>query len=248
MPDLHIPRGQTATLDKVEGELRVGNNATIQAVNGKTVVVTQGAIFEGSAEVKGDFECDSLECHSGRLEVKGSLTVHKRLDVGHSIEATGTIKAQDIDVGGKISADTLYCSRIRVGGRADIQNTFEASSVDVGGKVNALGIVKLGDLHVGGEAEVGGGSISGSIRVGGKFSSRCPLEFGELLVYGRGFLPAGCKGHRVSTYGKLEIDGNITCDFIEVGGAIEVKGDCHAQRVEVGGKLEVEGFPVFRKG
>ena len=88
---------------------------------------------------------------------------------------------------------------------------------------------------------MGGGSITGNIRVGGKFSSKTPLEFGELLVYGKGSLPAGCKGRKVSTFGKLEVDGNITCDVIEAGGVIEVSGDCHAQKVEVGGKLEVEG-------
>ncbi len=241
MSDLRIPSGQIATLDKVEGELKVGHDARIQAENGKTIVVTKGVFFESSAKISGDLECDSLECHRGRLEVNGNLTVHKRLDVGHSIEVQGIINAQDIDVGGKIFAGAIICNRIRVGGRADIQNAFEASSVDVGGKVNASGMVKLGDLRVGGEAEFGGGSISGNITVGGKFSSKQQLEFGELLVYGKGFLPANCKGHRVSTYGKLEVDGNLTCDFIEAGGSIEIQGDCHAQRVEIGGKLEVSG-------
>ena len=91
--------------------------------------------------------------------------------------------------------------------------------------------VKIGDLNVGGEAEVGGGSITGNIRVGGKFISKTPLEFGELLVYGKGSLPAGCKGRRISTFGKLDVDGNITCDYIEAGGVIEIHGDCHAQNV-----------------
>ena len=165
----------------------------------------------------------------GKLEVNGNLTVHKQLNVSHSVQVKGSINAEDIDVGGKIQADAIKCSRIRVGGRAEIQNMFEASSVDVGGKVVAPGAVKIGDLNVGGEVEVGGGSITGNIRVGGKFSSKTPLEFGELLVYGKGLLPAGCKGRKVSTFGKLEVDGNITCDYIEVGGVIEIRGDCHAE-------------------
>ena len=61
MPDLHIPRGQTATLDKVEGELRVGNHATIQAINGKNVLVTGGVYLEGKAYVNGSLECDSIQ-------------------------------------------------------------------------------------------------------------------------------------------------------------------------------------------
>lgn len=167
--------------------------------------------------------------------------MRKQLSVSHSVYAKSLIKAEDIDVGGKIQADSIYCTRIRVGGRADIQNAFEASSVDVGGKVLALGPVKLGDLHVGSEAEVGGGTITGNIRVGGKFNSKSKLDFGELLVYGRGFLPAGCKGRRVSTFGKLYVDGDIICNYIEVGGFIEINGDCHAEHVETGGKLEVAG-------
>ena len=58
------------------------------------------------------------------------------------MKVTGSINAEDIDVGGKIQADAIKCGRIRVGGRADIQNVFEAISVDVGGKVFALGTVK----------------------------------------------------------------------------------------------------------
>jgi cytoskeletal protein CcmA (bactofilin family) len=144
-------------------------------------------------------------------------------------------------VGGKVQADAIKCGNIRVGGLADIQNTFEASSVNVGGKVAALGKVKIGDLSVGGEIEVGGGSITGNIRVGGKFISKGQLEFGELLVYGKGFLPDGCKGRKVSTFGKLEVEGNLTCDHVEVGGIIEIRGDCHAEHIDVGGKFEVTG-------
>ncbi|MGA3290324.1 MAG: hypothetical protein ABSD42_08815 [Candidatus Bathyarchaeia archaeon] len=245
MSDIHVRRGETAVLDRVEGELTVGPNARIEASNGKSVVVTGGAHFEGvhfegSAEVNCDLECTSLECHRGQLEVNGNLTVHKRLRVGHSVQVKGLITAEDIDVGGIIKAGAISCCRIRVGGRADIKSTFEASSVEVGGKISA-GVVKLGDLNVGGEAEVGGGSITGHIRVGGKFISKASLEFGELLVYGKGFLPANCKGHRLSTFGKICVDGNLICDYIQVGGTVEVLGDCHAERIEVGGKFAVSG-------
>ena len=265
MSDLHIPRGQTVTLDKVEGDLKVGNNATIQASNGKNVVVSGGVYLEGKAYVNCDLECDSIESgiflskhaeissggqrarldltgrYVGKLEVNGNLMVNKQLNVSHSVTVKGSIDAGDIDVGGRIQADTIKCNRIRVGGRADIQHMFEAQSVEVGGKVVAQGTVKIGDLNVGGEVDVGGGSITGNIRVGGRFSSKTPLEFGELLVYGKGSLPAGCKGRKVSTFGKLEVAGDLTCDVIEAGGVIEVSGNCHAQKVEVGGKLEVEG-------
>ena len=61
MSDLRIPRGQTVTFDTVDGELKVGNNATIQASNGKKVTVTKGVYLEGKAYVNCDLECDSIE-------------------------------------------------------------------------------------------------------------------------------------------------------------------------------------------
>jgi len=264
MSDIHIRRGETATLDRVEGELQIGNNAKIEASNGKNVVVTKGVYLEGKAYVNCDLECDSLESKTllskkitfkvlsnkqrlevtgrsvGRLEMNGNLYVHKQLNVSHTVQVKGSIKAEDIDVGGKLEADAVNCSRIRVGGCADIKNTFEASTVEIGGKIVA-GVVKLGILSVGGEAEVDGGSVTGNIHVRGKFVSKSPLEFGELLVYGRGSLPANCKGHRLSTFGKIDIYGNITCDYIQVSGSVEVRGDCHAEKIEVGGKFEVSG-------
>lgn len=262
MSDFHVRRGETATLNRVEGELRIGNHARIEASNGKNVVVTDGVYLEGRAYVNCDFECDSLESktflskeisllsnkarldltgrYSGRLEVNGNLVVHKKLSVSHSVQVKGLIKAEEIDVGGRIQANAITCSRIRVGGRADIRGAFESSSTEVGGKISA-GPVKLTDLNVGGEADVEGGSITGRIRVGGKFISKAPLQFGELLVYGRGFLPADCRGRRLSTFGKISIDGDISCDFIQVSGVVEVLGNCRAERVEVGGKFEVSG-------
>jgi len=264
MTDLHVGRGQTVKLGVVDGDLRVGNNATIEASNDKNVIVTGGVYLEGKAYVNCDLECDSLESKiflskettfkvlsskqrielTGRsvgwLEMNGNLIAHKQLNVSHTVQVKGSIKAEDIDVGGRIQANAVTCNRIRIGGRADVKNTFEASSAEIGGKIVA-GVVKIGDLNVGGEAEVNGGAITGNICVRGKFIGKSSLEFGELLVYGRGSLPANCKGHRLSTFGKIDIAGNITCDYIQVSGLVEVRGDCHTERVEVGGKFDVSG-------
>ena len=61
MSDLRIRRGQTVTLDTVDGELKIGNNATIQAADGKTINVTKGVYLEGKAYVNGNLECDSVQ-------------------------------------------------------------------------------------------------------------------------------------------------------------------------------------------
>src|SRR5579859_7159884 len=109
MPDVRVDRGSTAKLDRVDGKLEVASNARITAAKGGLVTVTGGAHFEGNAEIDCDFECDSLKVDRGRLTVSGSLTVHKGLDVAHTVQAGGTIRAGDIDVGGKMFARSISC-------------------------------------------------------------------------------------------------------------------------------------------
>ncbi len=243
MTDYHVPRGATVKLDRIEGELKVGHKARIEANSGNLVTVTEGAYFEGAAEVACDFECDSLQVSSGGvLRVYGNLTVNKLLDVNHSIEVAGTLRAGEIDVGGKIEAKNLSCTRMRVGGKIEVQQQLEVlESLNVGGRVDAPGTVIIRDFDVGGMADVGGGKISGKIRVGGKFESRSKLEFGDLQVYGRTSLGARSSGTRISTYGKLAISGDFECDEMEVYGKTEIYGNCSSKRIKVNGLLEVHG-------
>ncbi|MFI5450499.1 MAG: hypothetical protein ACHQ03_12125, partial [Candidatus Bathyarchaeia archaeon] len=204
MSDFTVPRKSTVKLGRVEGDLKVGHNATIEASDQNLVIVSGGVYFEGAATVNCDLECDSLKIgHGGILKINGNLIVRNLLDVEHSVEATGVISAGDIDVGGKIFANSINCKKMRVGGMVEVVESLGAETLDVGGKVEVLGTVKLGDLVVGGAAEIGGGSISGNIRIGGKFEAHSPLEFGDLQVYGHTELPAGCKGRKVSTYGRF---------------------------------------------
>jgi cytoskeletal protein CcmA (bactofilin family) len=88
---------------------------------------------------------------------------------------------------------------------------------------------------------VGGGSIKGHTRVGGVFASTAPLEFGELQVYGKCTLPSDCNGKKISTYGRLSVEGRITCEQVDVGGVAEVRGDLSAGKVLVNGKLGCSG-------
>ena len=242
MPDMRVEKGSTVSLEKVEGELRVASGARITAAKSGLVTVTGGAYFEGNADVDCDFECDSLTVDRGRLNVTGNLTVHKGLDVAHTVNATGMISAHDIDIGGKMLAKSVACGgAVRVGGVVDVKETLEAMSVEVGGKVDVSGAVKLKDLSVGGKADVGGGVIDGHTHVGGVFASTGPLEFGELQVYGKCILPAGSKGKKLSTFGKLSVEGNLACEKVDVSGVTTVRGDLSSSEVLVNGKLEVSG-------
>src|SRR5438309_12089197 len=99
--DVKVERGRTARLERVDGELRVASNAKIVAANGKAVVVSGGAYFEGSAEIACDFDCESLKVDRGKLKVSGDLTVRESADVAHTVEVDGAIRAKGIDVGGR---------------------------------------------------------------------------------------------------------------------------------------------------
>jgi cytoskeletal protein CcmA (bactofilin family) len=242
MSDYHVPRGATVKLGRVEGELKVGHRARIEANGGNLVSVSEGAYFEGAAEVVGDFECDSLRVSSGGiLRVQGNLTVHKLLDVNHSIEVSGTIRAGEIDVGGTIESRSLSCLRMRVGGKVEVDEKLEVESLTVGGKVEVPGSVAIRDFDVGGQAELGSGIISGKIHVGGKFEAKSKLDFGDMQVYGHTTLGAGSRGSRISTNGKFSVSGDFECDEMEILGKTEIRGNCKSKKIKVNGVLEVSG-------
>lgn len=242
LSDNSVPRGTTARLDRIEGDLKVGRGARIEASSGNLVSVSGAAYFDGAAVVACDFECDTLRVASGgALEIEGNLTVRKLLDVNHSVKSSGTIRAQDIDVGGRIEANSISCTRMRVGGKIEVDNLLEVETLTVGGRVEAMGVVAIKDFDVGGQAEIGGGKISGQIRVGGRFESKSKLEFGDMQVLGRTRLAAQSKGTRIATHGQLMASGDLECDEVSIFGKSEIEGNLKSRKIKVDGMLEVHG-------
>jgi len=242
MTDVNVPHNASIALGRVEGKLDVGTKAKLQASDGKRIVVVGQARFQGNATVECDLECESLVVErSGKLVVLGNLTAHAGVDVCNSIEVRGEMKAEGIDVGGRVNAKSISCKKMRVGGTAKVSDSLQAESVEVGGKVEVLGRLDVKDLQVGGKAEIAGGTATGTVNVGGKFDSSSALEFGELQIYGVGSLAAGSKGRKISALGKLRSSGDLQCDEIEIAGVADILGDCRANRVEVKGKLDVTG-------
>jgi cytoskeletal protein CcmA (bactofilin family) len=247
MPDFHVERGQAAVLDRVDGELTVGNHVRIRAANGQNVVVCGSAHFDGSAEIDCGFECDSLRAKGrgygfgAQVTVKGNLLVHKAADVDGSLKVREDLKAEEVDVGGHLDSKNVFSGNIRVGGHMHAKGIVEAKNVDVGGHFTASDRVKLGNLRVGGHAKIGGGVIAGEIQTRGHLEVKSKLEFGDLTSFGHVRLPANSKGERIVVFGKAEFLGNAFCKTTQVRGTAKVIGDYAAENVEVYGKLEVTG-------
>ncbi len=240
--DVSVARGVTVRLGRVDGRLDVAHGGSIRAAEGNLVVVSGDARFRGSANVDCDFECDRLTVErAGKLVVSGDLTVHDKLDVSNAVSVGGVMRADVIDVGGKLNARSVSCKRMRVGGIAEVSESLEAGLVEVGGKIESNGSLNVEELRVGGRAEIGGGTIKGIVNVGGRFGSSARLDFGELQVYGSCSLAAGSKGKKLDASGKFEAKGDLECEVMEISGVASISGNLGATRVEVRGKLEVSG-------
>ena len=254
MPDFQVQPGETVLLDRVEGELTVGKRARIKARNGKIVVVTGGAYFDGSAKIYCSFECESMRARGrgygfgANIVVSGDLTVHGGIDVDASLKVDETLNADDVDVGGHLKCKSVVSRDVRVGGHMVTSGSLEAKSVAVGGHLAVPGSVKLSNLHVGGHAKVGGGVISGDIRIRGHFTVGSKLEFGDLKTFGHVRLPPKSKGEKLLAFGGTEFLGDAFCRITQVKGTVKVAGDYAAESIEIDGKLEVMGSLNVAKG
>jgi len=247
MTDFTVKSGTTARLGKVDGELRVGRNARIEAESGRKVVVAGGAHFEGPVTIDCDFECASMRVEGrgfgpgGDVVVKGSLQVRGDLEIDAATEVQGDISAGKVDIGGHLKSGSISSKGVRVGGHMEVRGELRAEDVDVGGHLTVEKQVEIANLRVGGHAEVAGGTIKGEIRVRGHFKTAGKLNYGTIQVFGQLRLPSGCRGERLVALGKVECDGDTYAKTFEVNGAASIRGNCSAETLRTKGKLDVDG-------
>ena len=68
MQDREVRRDSTERLGQVDGNLRIGKRARIEAADGNLVVVSKGVYLEGGATLDCNLECESLQVeHGGTL-------------------------------------------------------------------------------------------------------------------------------------------------------------------------------------
>jgi len=249
MSNTSVKRGSTVRLGRVEGELKVGNNAKIETSSsdeGRLVVVSQGAYFEGSAEVNCSFECETLKVgYRGRqpLRVGGDLKVHKKLEIGESIEVLGTIEAEEIEVMGKIRARSikceifntlgntsvvgnLDCDVMEIGKVTKIQGNCVAKTVGVNGQLLLRGTLESAEyVVIYGSADVSQVIKSRSLKIGGKFRALRAEIDGEIDLAGEAQTAQGLLGNTVIIATGSKCRGPIVGDRVEVGKSGAVLAD-----------------------
>jgi len=246
MSDIIIKEGETIRLGTVDGNLRVGKNARIEAESGRKIVVAGIAQFEGRVTIDCDFECQEMRLEGrgwgpgGDVAVNGDLEVHESADLNASVRVAGGIVAGDLDIGGHLKSGPVKSRRVRVGGHLETEGTLASGDVDVGGHMTVRDGVALSNLRVGGHAKIGGGTISGETRVRGHLTTVKPLTFGSMQVYGHVILPAGSSGARLVALGKVVFEGDANCSELDVIGDAKINGGCNSEDVEVKGGMEVK--------
>ncbi len=247
MSDYTVRAGTIAKLGRIDGELKVGRNARIEAESGRKVEVTEGAYFEGPVTIDCDFECKFLRVEGrgfgpgGDVLVHGDLTVHESADMNAAVKVDGKITTGALDVGGHLASGSVTTKRFRVGGHVTISGGLIAEDVDVGGHMKVSDQVEIDNLRVGGHAEVGGGTIKGEIKVHGQFTTTKKLDYGQVNVYGNIKLPAGSNGQRLTASGRVEFEGDQSCESLEINGSGRVAGAYRGENVKVNGRFEVSG-------
>ena len=241
MSNTSVKGGSTVRLGRVEGELKVGNNANIESSSRdeeKLVVVSQGAYFEGSAKVNCSFECETLKVgYRGRhpLRIGGNLIVHKRLEIGESIEVLGTIEAEEIDVMGKIRAKSIKCDRFNALGNASVMGNLDcdvmeiskatkiqgncvAKTVGISGQLRLQGTLEcVESVVIYGSADVSQVIKARSLKIGGKFRA-LRAEIGEEIdLTGEAETVQGLLGNTVILATGSKCRGPIVGDRVEVG-------------------------------
>lgn len=238
MSNTSVKMGSTAWLGRVEGELKVGNNAKIETSDGKLVVVSKAAYFEGSAEVNCSLECETLKVgYRGRqpLRIDGNLTVHKKLEIRESIEVSGTIQAEEIDVVGKIRAQSIKCDRFNALGNASVMGNLDCDDMEISKVTNVQGNCVAKTVGVNGQLRLQGtlesteslviyGSTdvsqvvkSPSLKIGGKFRALRAEIGGEIDLAGEAETTQGLLCNTVIIATGSKCTGPIVGDRVEVG-------------------------------
>src|SRR5712691_10037136 len=157
MGDVSVARGATSKLGKVDGDLRVGQEARIEPKD-KVIQVTGRVSCDGDAEFHGDLSCSEFSARHGKIRIevdlhaKGEVKVEdEQLAIDRSLKATTVSVDKALRIGGNARADDFD-----VGGVLEVKGTISGKKVDVGGSFKVQGTAEVEDIYVGGTVDIAG--------------------------------------------------------------------------------------------
>ncbi|HEX9197236.1 MAG TPA: hypothetical protein VF906_05520, partial [Candidatus Bathyarchaeia archaeon] len=126
MGDVSVPKGATAKLGRVEGDLRVGQGARADS-DGAVIEVSGRVICEGEAEFQGSLSCSEFSAR-GAWGFGGKIKIHGDL------KASGEVRVEN--------------------GQLSIDGSLDAASVNIDKALWVGGNARADDFDVGGVLEV----------------------------------------------------------------------------------------------
>jgi len=228
--DIVVSSSSTQTLGIVEGDLVIGEEATVK-----------GEGMPPRINVTGTVRCRgncTLDCSlsAENMVGKGDITVNGDLEVGGyvSIRTWGFGKSS-LNVLGSMSA-----KKVEVEAHLSVGKDFETEHVDVGGRILVKGKTKAQNIDVGGSFTGIGDVEAKLIDVGGSVTIESQANVEKLDVGGRAVVKGGRVG-RVDVGGSFESKDSLEFDSIDVGGTVRLAGDSKGGNIDVGGSCKVDG-------
>lgn len=230
------------------GELKVAGNLTVHgALDVPNSIVVEGTTKADDADVGGRIRAGSIVC--------------RRLRVGGTARVSELLKADAVEVGGKIEAPgTLDLKDLCVGGKAHVGGGKAMGTINVGGRFESTGKLDFGELQIYGVGSLAAGSKGKKMTVSGKVEADGDIECDQIEIAGAAHFLGGCKALRVEVRGKLSVVGSLSAserlDISGVakvgrtfsGGGLNISGSFSAERAVVAADAEIHGRIETREG
>ena len=180
------------------------SSMSIELFNGNLSAgsIDVGAInVGGNIDVMNNFTADDFVFASGNVTVGGDLDIWGFLDVGGNLTVGGLLQAEDVYVGGDLSAHSVM-----------VNGALEAGDLSVQANLNAESVVAAEDIYVGGDMTLFSSAVAGNeLLVDGMIRPQAMLsdQFAESLYLssGRGIAAQGIDA--TGTSGSIGGDGGV---------------------------------------
>ncbi|NHJ46454.1 MAG: hypothetical protein FK733_01580 [Asgard group archaeon] len=256
MSEQIIERGQTIELDKVNGNLKIGKDATIIAKN-KSITVNGSIVNRGGFVCEGSLVARNIRVKNGSAEILGNLELQQYAQVDNRLDVNGSVICPDISVGGSLYIETdIQSDSVKVGGTVKIGNKAQVEtiktggtlkifgesnvgSITVGGTVKLLQTAQIDSIKVGGTVKVTGGRFA-YIKIGGSFKSTEKVEINSMDIGGTVKAEDDVIIEDLSVGGSFTAGKNLQFGRIDIGGTIKIYGNATGKTLKVGGTISCQ--------